>query len=120
MSRARHNGQEAVESAIKLARQYHIERGDEGRVHFIARDQSYHGNTLGTLSLHRHVPRRRHFLPLLNHTNFHSVSPCYAYCYKLEGESDEAYVERLKEELEAKFQELGPGTVAAFFAETSE
>lgn len=112
-------GSEAIESAIKLARQYHVERGEPQRVHFIARDQSYHGNTLGALSLNRHVSRRKHYLPLLNRTNFHAVSPCYAYRYKLEGETDEGYVQRLRDELESKFEELGPGNVAAFFAETS-
>ncbi|KAL8280029.1 hypothetical protein RQP46_007610 [Phenoliferia psychrophenolica] len=110
-------GSEAAESAIKLARQYHVENRQPERVNFIARLQSYHGNTLGALGLCRHEKRRAPYLPLFSPT-FHSVSPCYAYRYKTAGESDEAYVVRLSDELEAKFQELGPGTVAAFFAET--
>ncbi|ORY26780.1 adenosylmethionine-8-amino-7-oxononanoate aminotransferase [Naematelia encephala] len=120
MERALFNcgGTEAMESAIKLVRQYHVERGHPERVNYIGRVQSYHGNSLGALSLCRHTIRRRPYLPLFNQNVFHEVSPCYAYRYKLEGESDEDYVARLKEELEAKFQELGPGTVAAFFAET--
>ncbi|ORY79763.1 adenosylmethionine-8-amino-7-oxononanoate aminotransferase [Leucosporidium creatinivorum] len=111
-------GSEAAESAIKLARQYHVENGQPERVNFIARDMSYHGNTLGALGLARHVPRRKPYLPLMKSEVFHSVSPCYKYRYSSAEESDEEYVARLAAELEAKFQELGPGTVAAFFAET--
>jgi adenosylmethionine-8-amino-7-oxononanoate aminotransferase len=107
-----------VESSIKLARQYHLETNQPQRVNFIARQQSYHGNTIGTLALGNNKSRRAPFLPLLP-SCFHHVSPCYAYRYKVAAESDEAYVKRLAQELEAKFQELGPNTVAAFFAETS-
>lgn len=88
------------------------------QLNFIARDQSYHGNSLGALSLCRHVSRRAPYTPLLSSETFHAVSPCYAYRYKLPSESDTDYVVRLKQELEDKFVELGPGTVAAFFAET--
>ncbi|KAM0747742.1 adenosylmethionine-8-amino-7-oxononanoate aminotransferase [Meredithblackwellia eburnea MCA 4105] len=109
-------GSEAIESSIKLVRQFHIENGQPERVHFISRLQGYHGNTLGALALCRHAARRRPYLPLFGHFS-HAVGPCYAYRYKLKGESDEEYVKRLEEELEAKFQELGPGTVAAFYAE---
>ncbi|CAF4033552.1 unnamed protein product [Rotaria sordida] len=110
-------GSEAVETAIKLARQYHLENKQPERVNFIARQQSYHGNTLGALGLCSHKPRRIPYLPYFP-SHFHHVSPCFAYHYKLADESDEAYVKRLADELEAKFQELGPHTVAAFFAET--
>ncbi|CAF3255723.1 unnamed protein product [Rotaria sp. Silwood2] len=110
-------GSEAIESAIKLARQYHLENKQPERINFIARQQSYHGNTLGALGLCSHKPRRAPFLPYFS-SHFHHVSPCFAYHYKLVDESDEAYVKRLADELEAKFQELGPHTVAAFFAET--
>jgi adenosylmethionine-8-amino-7-oxononanoate aminotransferase len=85
-------------------------------INFIARQQSYYGNTLGLSS---HKPRHAHFLPCFS-SNFHHVSPCFAYHYKLADESDETYVKLLADELEAKFQELGPQTVAAFFAETSK
>ncbi len=88
------------------------------RVNFIARQQSYHGNSLGALSLGNHKSRRAPYLPLFS-SHFHHVSPCFDYRYKLDNESDEAYVKRLGDELEAKFQELGSNTVAAFFAETS-
>ncbi|KAI5476803.1 aminotransferase [Pseudohyphozyma bogoriensis] len=108
---------EACESAIKLARQYHIERGHPERTNFISRYQSYHGNTLGALSLCRHKKRREPYLPLFSPTAFHAVSPCYAYRGKKEGESDVQYGERLANELEDKIVELGPETVAAFFAE---
>ncbi|CAF3549927.1 unnamed protein product [Rotaria sordida] len=108
---------EAVETAIKLARQYHLENKQPERVNFIARQQSYHGNTLGALGLCSHKPRRIPYLPYFP-SHFHHVSPCFAYHYKLADESDEAYVKRLADELEAKFQALGPHTVAAFFAET--
>lgn len=68
------------------------------------------------LSLGRHERRRAHFTPLFA-PNFHAVWPCYAYRHQEENESDEEYVKRLADELEAKFQALGPGTVAAFFME---
>ncbi|GMK57187.1 hypothetical protein CspeluHIS016_0400210 [Cutaneotrichosporon spelunceum] len=108
-------GSEAVESAIKLCRQYHIENGEPDRVNFIAREISYHGNTLGALALGRHNRRRAPYLPLLADT-YHAVSPCNAWRFKHD-ESDSAYVARLAAELDAKIRELGPGTVAAFFAE---
>lgn len=111
--------QEAVESAIKLVRQYHLENKQPQRVNFIARQQSYHGNSLGALSLGNHKSRRAPFFPLFS-TQFHHVSPCFAYHYKLANESDETYIKRLGDELESKFHELGPDTVAAFFAETSK
>ena len=96
-----------------------MENKQPERINFIARQQSYHGNTLGALGLCRHKARRAPFLPYFP-SCFHHVSPCFAYHYKLTEESDEAYVKRLADELETKFQELGPHTVAAFFAETSE
>ena len=96
-----------------------MENKQPERVNFIARQQSYHGNTLGALGLCRHTARRAPFLPYFT-PHFHHVSPCFAYHYKLVDESDEAYVQRLADELEAKFQELGPHTVAAFFSETSK
>ncbi|CAF3600520.1 unnamed protein product [Rotaria sp. Silwood1] len=111
------SGSEAVESAIKLVRQYHLENKQPQRVNFIARRQNYHGNSLGALGLSSHKLRRDPFLPLFS-PHFHHVSPCFAYHYKLVDESDETYVKRLVDELEAKFQELSPETVAAFFAET--
>ncbi|MBP0619687.1 aspartate aminotransferase family protein [Cupriavidus consociatus] len=109
-------GSEAVESALKLARQYFVEVGQPDRRHFIARRQSYHGNTLGALAIGGNAWRREPFLPLL--VPAHHVSPCYAYRDQQAGETDAQYAQRLADELEAKILELGPETVAAFVAET--
>ncbi|WP_206950806.1 aspartate aminotransferase family protein [Trinickia acidisoli] len=109
-------GSEAMEAALKLARQYFVEIGEPERKHFIARRQSYHGNTLGALAIGGNAWRRELFLPLL--IEAHHVSPCYAYRDRLPGESDDAYAQRLADELEQKMLELGPNTVAAFVAET--
>ncbi|WP_265920315.1 aspartate aminotransferase family protein [Cupriavidus nantongensis] len=109
-------GSEAVESALKLARQYFVEVGQPARRHFIARRQSYHGNTLGALAIGGNAWRREPFLPLL--VPAHHVSPCYAYRDRQAGETDAQYAQRLADELEAKILELGPDTVAAFVAET--
>lgn len=86
------------------------------RTRFIARLPSYHGTTLGALSVGGHVQRREPFEPLLS-KNVSHVSPCYAYRGKREGESDADYVARLAAELEAEFQRVGPETVCAFIAE---
>src|SRR5690554_850969 len=109
-------GSEAVEAALKLARQYFVEIGQPSRRHFIARRQSYHGNTLGALAIGGNAWRREPFLPLL--VEAHHVSPCYAYRDQQPGETDEQYAQRLADELEAKILELGPQNVAAFVAET--
>jgi adenosylmethionine-8-amino-7-oxononanoate aminotransferase len=108
-------GSEGVEAALKLARQYFVETGQPQRRRFIARRQSYHGNTLGALSVGGNAWRRRQFQPLL--IDVAHVSPCYAYRDRAEGESDQAYALRLAEELDATIQELGPETVIAFVAE---
>lgn len=109
-------GSEAVEAALKLARQYFVERGEPQRRHFIARRQSYHGNTLGALAIGGNAWRREPFLPLL--IEAHHVSPCFAYRDQQAGETDEAYAQRLADELEQKIVELGADNVAAFVAET--
>lgn len=109
-------GSEAVEAALKLARQYFVEKGEPQRRHFIARRQSYHGNTLGALAIGGNAWRREPFLPLL--IEAHHVSPCFAYRDLLAGETDEAYAQRLADELEQKIVELGANNVAAFVAET--
>lgn len=110
-------GSEAVEAAIKLARQYFLERGEPGRSHMIARRQSYHGNTLGALALSGNLQRRQPYEPLLGH-GFSHVSPAFALHGKRSGESDDAYVARLAAELDTEFQRVGPSRVAAFWAET--
>jgi adenosylmethionine-8-amino-7-oxononanoate aminotransferase len=110
------SGSEAIEASLKLARQYFVERGETQRKHFIARRQSYHGNTLGALAIGGNAGRREPFLPLL--VAAHHVSPCYAYREQGAQEDDAQYAQRLAAELEAKILELGPETVAAFVAET--
>lgn len=110
------SGSEAMEAALKLARQYHLERGENERSHFIARRQGYHGTTLGAVSVGGHLARRAPYRPMLS-ASFSQVSPCFAYRHQASGESDEAYVARLAAELEAEFQWAGPHRVAAFVAE---
>lgn len=109
-------GSEAIEASIKLARQYFIERDEPQRQHFIARRQSYHGNTLGALAAGGNAWRRAPYAPLLS-AAFSHVTPAFAYHEKRDGESDAQFVARLAAELEAEFQRLGPNTVAAFLAE---
>ncbi|MDA9410886.1 aspartate aminotransferase family protein [Bradyrhizobium sp. CCBAU 45384] len=109
-------GSEAIEASIKLARQYFIERGEPQRQHFIARRQSYHGNTLGALAAGGNAWRRAPYAPLLS-AAFSHVTPAFAYHEQHDGESDAQFVARLAAELEAEFQRLGPNTVAAFLAE---
>ncbi|HEY1384776.1 MAG TPA: aspartate aminotransferase family protein [Dongiaceae bacterium] len=109
-------GSEAVEAALKMARQYFVERGQPQRRNVIARRQSYHGNTLGALAAGGNEWRRAQFRPLLIET--HHIDPCYAYRHQQPGESDEAYGLRAAELLERKILELGAGTVMAFVAET--
>jgi adenosylmethionine-8-amino-7-oxononanoate aminotransferase len=86
-------------------------------MNFIARKQSYHGNTLGSLSVGHHIGRRALYEKVLAKNVYH-VSQCYPYREMKDGETVEAYVARLAQELEDKFQELGPDTVCAFIAET--
>ncbi len=109
-------GSEAVEAALKLARQYFVEIGEPQRRHFIARRQSYHGNTLGALAVGGNAWRRALFSPHLIET--HHIAPCYAYRDRRHDESDAAYGKRVADELEAKVLELGAETVIAFVAET--
>jgi adenosylmethionine-8-amino-7-oxononanoate aminotransferase len=109
-------GSEAVEASIKLARQYFIEHGQPRRQHFIARRQSYHGNTLGALSAGGNAWRREPYAPLLSPV-FSHVTAAFAYHEKRDDELESDFVARLAAELEAEFQRLGPETVAAFIAE---
>jgi adenosylmethionine-8-amino-7-oxononanoate aminotransferase len=109
-------GSEAIEAALKLARQYFVERGEPERRHIIARRQSYHGITLGALAVGGRERQRAPFAPLLVET--HHVSPVYAYRGRRNDESPDAYGERLVQELESKIAELGGRNVMAFVAET--
>lgn len=109
-------GSEAVEAALKLARQYFVEIGQPQRRHFIARRQSYHGNTLGALAVGGNAWRRRQFAPLLIEVTH--VSPCYEYRERRADETAEGYGARLEQELEQTITRLGPESVIAFCAET--
>ena len=110
------SGSEAIEAALKLARQYHLERGDIGRGRLITRRQSYHGNTLGALAVGGSVWRRVPYEPLLIHVT--AVDPCFEYRLAEPGESSEAYGRRAAQALEDEIVRLGPETVIAFLAET--
>src|SRR5437762_7813789 len=109
-------GSEAVEAALKLARQHFVEVGQTGRTRFIARRQSYHGNTLGALAVGGNEWRRKQFAPLL--IDVAHVSPSYEYRDRRAGESPEAYGARLARELEETIEGLGGENVIAFCAET--
>ena len=109
-------GSEAIEAALKMARQYFVETGEPERDHVIARRQSYHGNTLGALAAGGNAWRRVQFEPLLIKT--HHIDPCYAYREQREGEREADYAARAAQALEEKIVEIGPGRVIAFVAET--
>jgi adenosylmethionine-8-amino-7-oxononanoate aminotransferase len=108
-------GSEAMETALKLARQYFVEGGEEQRTLFIARRQSYHGSTLGALAVGDDAWRRQPFAPLL--IDVPRVSPCYEYRYREEGQSLEQYTAMLLDELEAEILRAGPERVLGFCAE---
>lgn len=110
------SGSEAVEAAIKMARQYHLERGEASRKLVISRHQSYHGNTLGALSVGGNPPRRKPYGPFL--LDEPKIEPCFAYRYARDGESAQDYAARAANALEQKILELGPESVVAFLAET--
>jgi adenosylmethionine-8-amino-7-oxononanoate aminotransferase len=109
-------GSEAMEASLKLARQHFVERGQPERTLFVARRQSYHGNTLGALAVGGNEWRRRQFAPLL--IDVLRVAPCYAYRDQHEGESEAQYTQRLLDELDATIVAAGPQRVIGFCAET--
>jgi adenosylmethionine-8-amino-7-oxononanoate aminotransferase len=109
-------GSEGMEAAMKMARQYFVETGEPQRSHFIARRQSYHGNTLGALSVGGNQWRREPFAPILIPATH--VSPCYPYREQLSEETPEQYGLRLAQELDAAIERLGSDKVIAFIAET--
>lgn len=108
-------GSEATEAAIKLARQYWVEKGQPSRSKLIARKQSYHGNTIGALSAGGNEWRRAQFGPLL--LDMSHIDPCYEYRLRHEGESLEEYGRRAADALEDEIQRLGPENVMGFIAE---
>jgi len=108
-------GSEATEAAIKLARQYHVERGEPSRHRIIARRQSYHGNTLGALSASGNMARRALYQPYLQ--DWSHIAPCYPYRDRRHDETDEAYGLRVANELETEILRVGAATVSAFILE---
>ena len=108
-------GSEAVEAALKLARQYFLEIGQTQRSRFIARRQSYHGNTLAALATGGNAWRKEPFAPLMIDTSH--IAPCYEYRDRADGETAEDYGLRAANELEEELQRVGPGNVIAFIAE---
>ena len=95
-----------MEVALKIAYQYHCERGESERTLVISRRQSYHGSTLAMLAISGNAQRRSVFEPVLGPAEF--VSPCYEYRDRRPEESQQDYAQRLADELEAKILEVGP------------
>jgi adenosylmethionine-8-amino-7-oxononanoate aminotransferase len=110
------NGSAAVETALKMARQYHIERGAPGRTRVISRRQSYHGNTLGALAVSGNLGRRTPYEPLLFEAS--RIDPCFEYRYARIGQTAEDYGREAAAALEAEILRAGSETVMAFIAET--
>ncbi|MEZ5843672.1 MAG: aspartate aminotransferase family protein [Hyphomicrobiaceae bacterium] len=109
-------GSESLEAALKLARQYFVDRGEPSRHRIVARRQSYHGNTLGALATGGNMWRRRAYEPLLVPVSH--IAPCYPYRDRREDEGDEAYGRRIADELDAEIVRLGADNVMCFVAET--
>ncbi|KAJ4373362.1 hypothetical protein N0V83_003657 [Neocucurbitaria cava] len=113
------SGSEASEAALKLVIQYHAKEKSvpqPQRTKFIARDRSYHGNTLGALDLSGHDARKSLYRSILPQ-NMAIVPPCYPYRDLRDGQTNEEYVQELKEQLIRKIIELGEDTVAGFIVE---
>ena len=110
------NGSAAVETALKMARQYYIESGAPERQHVISRRQSYHGNSLGALAVSGNVGRRAPYEPLLFATS--RIEPCFYYRCARNGQTEEDYGRQAAAALEAELLRVGPDTVMAFIAET--
>jgi adenosylmethionine-8-amino-7-oxononanoate aminotransferase len=106
-----------MDATMKLARQYFLERNEPERVHFIARQGSFHGTTIGSMALTGKPQPRAQFEPLIPQ-NVSFVSACHPYRNQRDGETVEEYVHRLAEELDREFQRVGEGRVCAFVAET--
>ena len=110
------SGSEAAEAAIKLSRQYFLEIGQPQRRHVISRRQSYHGNTLGALSLSSHPGRREPYLPYLFEGG--RIANCYPYREQRQDESEAEYGQRVADELSCEIDRLGSENVSGFIAET--
>ncbi|KAF2808122.1 putative aminotransferase [Mytilinidion resinicola] len=110
------SGSEANDAALKLARQYFYEKGEPQRKFFVSRAQSYHGNSVASMSVSSNLPRKVPYQDILMR-NVSFVSPAYAYQYQRSGETEQEYVARLIAELDAEFQRIGPENVISFIAE---
>lgn len=115
------SGSEAMDSALKFARQYWYELGRHEKVHYVSRRQSYHGNTVGPLSVSYNVPRKLPYVAqnVLQLQNVSWVGPAFKYhnINWKDDESEEAFSQRLIREIEDEFLRVGPEKVVAFIAE---
>jgi adenosylmethionine-8-amino-7-oxononanoate aminotransferase len=110
------DGSTAIETALKMARQFHLEHAAPGRARVIAREQSYHGNTLGALAVSGHAARRAPYEPFLFQVS--RIAPCFEYHHARAQETAEEYGKRAADALEQELLRVGPETVMAFIAET--
>jgi len=107
-------GSEATETAMKLARQYQLERGKAGKYRIISRWTSYHGNTIGALSMSGRTAWRWEFVPYLQ--NFPKIHP--PYCYRCPyGKTYPSCSVACADDLERVITLEGPDSIAAFIAE---
>lgn len=109
------SGSEAIEGALKLARQFHVERGEPQRVNVISRQKSYHGNTMGALSL-SDASRGPLFSPYV--VPARQIPAYFPYRDQQADETEDDYAQRCADALEAAMLDLGPETVSACFIET--
>ncbi len=107
-------GSEATETAIKLARQFHLERGDNARYRVLSRRQSYHGSTLGAMTVSGNVNRRAPYLPLL--AEWGHIAPCFCYHCPFEKTFPDCAV-ACADDLETQLQKIGAQDAAAFVFE---
>ena len=107
-------GSEAVETAVKLMRQYWREAGKPDKYKVISRWSSFHGNTTGALALGGHTARRSHYLPLFQHTPHIEPAYCYRCSFKQTPETCDL---QCADELERCIKHEGPESVGAFIAE---
>lgn len=107
-------GSEATEAAIKLARQYHLSKGNLNRWKIISRWQSYHGSTMAALAMSGYTGRRADYLPYL--LNFPKISPCYCYRCPHGGAYPSCGV-RCAYDLESVIKFEGADSIAGFIAE---
>ena len=107
-------GSEAIETALKMARQYHIETGHPCKYRVIARWTSYHGNTIAALSLSGRPSWRKNFIPLL--LNFPHIAPPYCYRCPFSKEYPHCGIDCACD-LERVIKLEGPDSISAFIAE---